>query len=210
MRHYIIIHKDRIVDGIAGENNEPSDLNETQKVIKITDTNKNLFPGYIRYTQDEINSLIVSGAAAVERLDDEPKNVVVGAPAPFANKQLPDGKKLYSRVTGNKYVCTTGINVLEYTITHNQVKFNELELIGGEIGDTVCLKVLDTVTGSYTTVPNYQLNQFGFNVNVGKDFYSRSSNYDADLFIGMRIVVEYDSISSKEVGINFVIHEVKS
>ena len=130
-------------------------------------------------------------------------------PAPFAAKKLKDGKKLFARNHGKTQTLTAGTNTIDFSIPYPQVKFNELELIGGELGDKVSLKILDDASGTYTTVPNYQLNQFGFGVYVSKDYYNRASNYDADLFSGMRVVIEYDSISAKDIYINYILHEVK-
>lgn len=129
--------------------------------------------------------------------------------SPFASKILKDGKKLFARNHGEKFTLSSGPNTLEFSIPYPQVKFNELEIIGGEIGDILDLKILDDSSGTYTTVPNYQLNQFGFTVACAKDYYRRASNYDADLFYGMRVVINFTSSSAKDVYINYILHEVK-
>lgn len=162
-------------------------------------------------TDQNILNTLVSNHAGIYR-DDEPTEVIVKSEPlqqPFSSKQLIDGKKLYSRVTGKSFYVVTGTNTLEYTITHSQVKFNELEILCGDLGETVNLKILDTSTGAYSTIPNYMFNQFGFDVNIAKDYYHRASSYDADLYVGMRIVIEYTSLSNKNICINYIIHEVK-
>ncbi len=129
--------------------------------------------------------------------------------SPFASKVLSNGKKLFGRVHGENYTLESGENTKEFVIPYPQVKFNEIEIIGAEIGDNSNLKILDTATGTYSGVNNYELNQFGFDVYISKDFYRRKSNYDADLYTGMRICIEYNSVSAKDICINFVLHEVK-
>ena len=65
-------------------------------------------------------------------------------------------------------------------------------------------------TGTFSTVPNYMLNQFGFNVVVSELLYSDKSDYDADLIKDMKVKLVYknDTNASKEVGVNITFHEV--
>lgn len=136
-------------------------------------------------------------------------NRPVGAAPVFKDKVLPDGKKLYNRTTGKKFTAIQGFNIFTFAIPFTQMKFTGIEVINCEIGDKVDLFVTDDATGSYTTVPNYELNQFGFEVNMPDKFYTRESNYDADLFQGMIVKAVYNSASAKDVYINYLIHEVK-
>lgn len=126
----------------------------------------------------------------------------------FAAKTL-GTKSLFKRVVGVQQALTTGDNTILYTETFPWVKFMAIEVIGGEIGDYVSLYILDTTTGTFSGVPNYQLNQFGFSTNIGKDFYEQKSAFDADVYAGLQIKVAYHSVSAKTVGINFVMNEVK-
>lgn len=119
-------------------------------------------------------------------------------------------KKLYSRFTGQQFAIIQGANTCDYTVTHAWVKMVGIELIAGELGDTASLKVIDTAQGTYSGVPNYVLNQFGFEVNVAKDYYARASQFDSDLYPGMIVRLEYNSISAKTIGVNYLINEVKS
>lgn len=130
-------------------------------------------------------------------------------PPPFSSKVLGDGKKIFARTHGKEYTLTLGINYLTFEIPYSQVKINEIEIINCEAGDSVDFFVLDSTTGSYSTIPNYPLNQFGFDVKCSKDFYRRKSNYDADLFLGMQLYVVYNSKSAKAAYINYILHEVK-
>lgn len=131
----------------------------------------------------------------------------------FGAKQFYSGdtlKKLYARFTGQQFALSVGANTCDYTVTYPWVKMVGLELIGGEIGDIASLKVFDNSLGTYSGVPNYMLNQFGYSINVAKDFYARASQFDSDLYPGMIIRLEYSSISEKTIGVNYLINEVKS
>jgi hypothetical protein len=81
--------------------------------------------------------------------------------------------------------------------------------VNGKVGETMKLKVLDTATGTITTVPNYLLNQFGFDINLPDGYYVRESHYDADLIKDLVIRVEFTAIEARNVGINYSIHELK-
>jgi hypothetical protein len=128
---------------------------------------------------------------------------------PFASKTLQNGKKLYARTTGFQAALTAGANVITYTAIYPWAKVIGIEVINCEALDTANLKVIDTATGTYSTIPNYQLNQFAFSVNFPKDFYQRISPFDADLYVGMIIKIEYTSVSAKTVGFNLIMSEVK-
>ena len=132
----------------------------------------------------------------------------VAAPAAFAAKTI-GTKKLFKRVVGLQNALVVDDNTIIWVCTFNWVKFMAVEIMGGETGDYVSLCVLDTATGTFSTIPNYTLNQFGFNANVSKDFYEQRSEFDADVYIGLQIKIVYHSKSAKNIGINFVMNEVK-
>lgn len=126
----------------------------------------------------------------------------------FASKML-GTKKLYKRVVGIKSDVSVGDNVIDWTQTFPWAKFMEIQFFNCEIGDYVDLEIYDTSTGTYSTIPNYKLNQFGFAANLCKEFYSHKSEFDADIYVGMIIRIIYHSVSAKNIGINFVMNEVK-
>lgn len=131
---------------------------------------------------------------------------------PFCSKELPDGRKLYLRVHGISGAVSGAPDNLDFTVPYDNCKLTGIEIIGGVIGDTCNLKVLDTPTGTVSGEANKVLNQSGFDVNVAKDYYKRECVYDADLIKDMKIRVEYDSIAALPVNvyINIILHEVKS
>lgn len=126
----------------------------------------------------------------------------------FAAKAI-GTKKLFARATGIQGALTIGSNTITYTIPYPWVKIVGVEVVGCEALDYVDCKVLDSTTGTYSTIPNYVLNQFGFTVNLPAGFYSRVSPFDADLYTGMQLQFIYNSVSAKTIGINFIMSEVK-
>lgn len=120
-------------------------------------------------------------------------------------------KKLYKRVTGIKTPVIVGPNEIVYTIPFPWIKITGIEFTNGSVLDTVSLSVLDTASGTtYTGYPNNTvLNQFGYTVNISKDYYSYKSEFDADLYQNMQIKLIYDSTTIKTIGINFILTEVK-
>lgn len=120
---------------------------------------------------------------------------------------------LFFRGRGVKQTITANsTESIIYTMTYAKGKINGLEVFYGNNGDTCNFKVLDTTTGTYTAVPNYLLNQFGFDWNVDANGLKEILPYDADLLLNMQLVVEYTNNSNvdTEVGVNFYIHEDKS
>jgi len=126
----------------------------------------------------------------------------------FTSKEE-NGLKLFTRTHGASYDLEIGSGNCDFVIPYNQVKFNALEIVGCEKGDTISLQILDSDSGIVSTVPNYMLNQFGFSVGVPDGFYVRESKYDADLFSGLKIRIMYESISAKKIHINYILHELK-
>lgn len=130
---------------------------------------------------------------------------------PFCAKELPGGEKLYRRAHG--YTVTlapNGSTTLIIHVPYNACKINEAEVIGCCAGVSVDIKVLDSTSGTYTGVPSYMLNQFGFNVNIAKDYYKDLSPYDADLRLNMQIQFTFINSSSDTptLGVNVPFHEV--
>ncbi len=126
----------------------------------------------------------------------------------FANKA-----QLFFRGHGvTQTVTANSTQNIIFTLPYPKAKLNGIEILYGKKGDTCSFKVLDTTTGTYTTIPNYLLNQFGYNWNVEENAQKEILPYDADIFQGMQLVVEYTNNSNTDnlIGINFYIHEDKS
>ena len=143
-------------------------------------------------------------------VQNQPNVTISNTPAFDAKTVIVRGVtyNLYIRCTGIQQALTQGANTITFTIPYNWVKFLGMEGINCESLDTVDLYVLDSTTGTYTGYPNAVLQKFGYTVNLAKDYYKRTSDYDADLKIGMQIKAVYNSVSAKTVGVNFILHEV--
>jgi hypothetical protein len=89
----------------------------------------------------------------------------------FADKKLPNGKKIYKRVHGQSAGVSTTQSSHKFVIPYTECKITAVEIVGAEKGDFVDFKIL---------APNdAQLNQFGFNVYLAADFHEEVSNYEA-------------------------------
>ncbi len=129
----------------------------------------------------------------------------------FADKVTPDGKKLYRRKHGVcKNVVAGTSDTLSIVVPYNLAKINTIEIINCATGDLADLKVYDTPTGTISTVPDYMLNQFGFDVCLPDGFYKDESNYDADVIKDMKIELTYknNGVSDRMIGINLTLHEL--
>ena len=133
-------------------------------------------------------------------------------PSPFGSKVLPNGKSLFRRIHGLKLdLDTSGSDQkVAFTVPYGSAKITSTEIIGAGLGDRIDFKVLDTAAGTVTTVPNYMLNQFGFDVYPSEGRYEQKSEYDADLFLGLQLEITVKPMDSvaRPVYFNLVLHEV--
>lgn len=140
-------------------------------------------------------------------------NSAVQAQAPFGNKTIIINgvtKKLFARFTGFQTTLTTGSNEINHTVIYPWAKIIGIEVINCSALDTASLKIYDNDLGSYSGVPNLLLNQFSFDLNMPDGFYQRQAQFDADIYQGMVIKIDYTSVSDKTIGINILYNEVKS
>lgn len=119
--------------------------------------------------------------------------------SPFSAKKV-GTKNLFKRVHGVSGTVSIGETVLEFINPYVQCKITGVEVVGSSIGDTCDFEVWYGDT---------KLNQFGFNVFLGKDFYSHHSEYDSDIPQGLKIKIIYHSISEKIIGVNLILNELK-
>ena len=130
---------------------------------------------------------------------------------PYASKSNAT-HKFFKRIHGayNSSIANTATGNIEFVVPYNQAKIAKIELFNCSFGDTCNVKFLDTPTGTISTVPNYMLNQFGFNTELPDGTYKSKSEYDADVIKDMKIVIEYtnNSGSAKRVGMNIHLDEM--
>jgi len=169
---------------------------------------------------------------AHEGVELEPSNqkVDVDQSPPFASKKiLVNGvtKSLFKRVHGVSETIVAGATTsIDFVVPYLAAKFTGANIFGSDLGDTLDFKVMDNATNDYSGAPtsplpdyypNYQLNQFGFDVEMPNGaipnggVYENTSNYDADLYPGMIIRCEYtnNGATDKKIAMNVWLHEVK-
>lgn len=133
-----------------------------------------------------------------------PSEVTVRNINPFGAKIITEANgdvfKLFKRVHGMQIPLSQGENVINFAIPYIRAKITGIECINGESLDIVNFYIVHPVSGV--------LNQFGFNVNVSKDYYEHKSEYDADLVQYLVVRAVYNSISIKTVGINIILNEL--
>jgi len=182
---------------------EGFELISEEDLVILLENNQSAYDAWLQSLRPIINPISPIQSVSILSQPDH---------SPFAAKNITVNgilKKFYKRLCGIQQELSIGENIILYTIPYAWVKMTGIELIGGENLDKASLYVLDSTTGNYSGVPNYTLNQFGSNVNVSKDFHNVSSNFDADLYIGMQIKIVYISLSAKTVGLNIDLIEVK-
>jgi hypothetical protein len=152
-----------------------------------------------------------------------PQEVIIDSSPPFASKKIKDAqgneKSLFKRVHGVSASVADGATVdIDFTVPYAAAKFTGAEIFNTDFGDTLDFTVHDDATNTYSGAPttspgypNYILNQFGFDVQMPNDRYKNTSNYDADLYLGMIVRCSYtnNSGATKSVSMNVWIHEVK-
>lgn len=153
-------------------------------------------------------------ASYLSLLNKKPSIEVSSLPPYGAKTQVINGvlKKLYARYTGFQQEVSQGANEITYVATYPWAKVVGVEVINASVNDTVNFKVYDNAQGTYSGVPDLLLNQFSFSTNLPKDFYRRESKFDADLYQGMIVKIEYTSTDANDriIGFNLDLLEVKS
>lgn len=150
----------------------------------------------------------LSQSRAVDAIKGLSPRLVSAKPLAFADKQLEDGSRIFMRVNGTSGSVSSTAGNIDFSVPYTSCKITGIEIINAEIGDVANFRVLDTPSGTISGVPNVQLNEFGTSVNMTSDFYRFKSLYDADLIENMTLRVNYTSVSSKTIYINFILHEI--
>lgn len=137
---------------------------------------------------------------------------------PFASKTLPNGETLKRRPKGMTFtldpatIAGPAITTVQMVVPYNRAKINMVEVLWAPEGVSAVMRVKDTSTGTYSTVPNYVLDTFGADVNIAEGYWKGRSEYDAEVLVNM--VLEFElknrSMVSKTVGVNVAFHEVVS
>lgn len=207
------IPEEILQSGLIAQTNLTARINNSKDkcIVSYSDAYHSIFRGYPTLRQNELLDYIGKYPKEWDNEYIENNEVIVSSmpqQAPFADKHI-DNKSLYKRIHGKKESIVIGSNDISFAIPYPACKITGAEFINCEVGDYAEFWILDTASGAITTVPNYPLNQFGFEVQLPSNFYEHKSEYDADLFFGLQIYIRYISISVKDIGINYIINEVK-
>lgn len=138
-----------------------------------------------------------------EKIDYLKMNILNNTPTPFANKSQHN-----FRGTGQQYTLAVGNNTLNFSVPTGEFDINGIATIGGELLDYVQFKILDDASGTYSGIPNFELNQFAYDWNVTPIECKSLLPYPARLKTGMVINITYYSMSIKTIGVNYFLHKV--
>lgn len=131
---------------------------------------------------------------------------------PFAQKYHRDGRKLTRRVHGFKIDLdgTSNAQAVIFSVPYTACLMTSTSIISSVEGDKFDFKVLDTLAGTVSGVPNYPLNQFGFGVYAASSCYKEASEYDAELFQGLQIEVTVTPVDTvaRSIYFNITLHEL--
>lgn len=145
-----------------------------------------------------------------EPLEDIEEVTKVEISSPVENNAFASKGNYHFRGSGKKFTCLANATTsCEYVVEYGHVKFNGISILNGNNGDTCNLKVLDNSTGLFSSIPDYTLDQFGYDWNVMASGTKEMLPYVADLYQTMRIVIEYtnNTDSNLELMVNYYIHE---
>lgn len=137
--------------------------------------------------------------------DSDGKVIQRAEPKPFADKHqhVFDGNGFSGTIAGSS------TDNIDFVIS-SESDMSGVEILGADIGDKVQMQVIDDASGTYSTIPNYVLNQFGTNWYVRPDIFVKDLPYSARVYPGMivRFVYENTSVDSKTLYINLDLHRV--
>jgi hypothetical protein len=199
-----------IVRGVVIEDNTYYEIQETHRIDWYNDESVYAFIGSDQLQIAKLNdgsNDIQDKVKQWEYLGNElPSQVEISTP--IINNAFANKGNHHFRGTGKKFICAANTTTsCEFEISYTHVKFNGVNILNGNSGDTCNLKVLDNAAGTFSTVPNYTLDQFGFDWNITDS--KELLPYVADLYQTMKIVIEYtnNTDSETEIFVNYYIHE---
>lgn len=112
---------------------------------------------------------------------------------------------------GFKGNCINGeATMVSYQIDSYQYDMTGIEILNGALGDEVHMKILDDASGTYSTIPNYQLDEFGITWNVRPAIFVKDLPYSARVMPGMVIAFDYTNNSGADrmIYINLDLHRI--
>ena len=124
----------------------------------------------------------------------------------FASNGTTDGKVLYTKIHGMKAdVAANATHLFQFTIPYTEIYFQGAEIL------------VDIISVSNFTIKHpldmaNPLEQYGYDVNMGKIIYKREARYAARIPQGLVLECEVtnDTDATQEMGVNFILHEIRT
>ena len=205
---YCLIHKDELTKEIISYVNQ--NLKQTLSYMqnyacirfRYIEQKTALFKGYKVFTKEDLKQIKVSfnsGAKYIKNKYDTSQKQQA-----FSSNMLETGETLYTRMHGvGGDVASNEQKTFYFDIPYAHCKLDVVEIVGCEDA---------TVSMGISDINDNILNQYGFNVRIAKKHYIRDSKYDASLYQGMRLFIDFYNNADKAMfmGFNVVLHEVVS
>ena len=207
---WIIINENELSESLKnGYKTSPVLENSDMCLLEVNAHNEHELRTYIKFNADEIALMRESELIPYNKID----YVTQSTSNAFANKKTREGNSLFKRIhgMGSLELDAGETGDFELEIGYDWVKLEALELIGQTGAITCDLFILDDETGSYSTVPKYMLNQFGFDIEIPLEHYRSTSQYDADLYRGMFVLLQVTntSVFTQNIRANIELNEVR-
>jgi len=158
--------------------------------------------GDITYTHDlSVDDVADYEANLLLGANKKVEKVIIGSA--FSSSMLEDGKVLYLKIHGMKAVIPAG-GSHEFLFT---IPYTEAYLQGAEIFIDILSQTDMTIKHPVAGV----LEQYGFNVCMGKVIYKREAKYAAKLPQGLQVsaICTNTEATEQEMGVNFILHEIR-
>lgn len=169
-----------------------------------------LFKDFKRYTSDEYKQVLISinnGGIVINKAERIPtENYAI------ANNKTVDGKTMYIKVHGQKAVIPAGESyIFEFQIPYEEVYYFGAEIMQNIVGVTNFDVFLPSGLDENGNFSGVVAEQYGFNVNIGELIYIRETPFGARLPQGIVVRSTYtnDTNEEKEIGVNFLMNELK-
>jgi hypothetical protein len=179
-------------------------------ILRVDESNENYLHDFVKFSTGEISSIRESEVIGKTKIDD----LVISQPSPFANKNLSTGESLFKRVHGmGELTLDAGeVGDFEFQVPYAWCKLEGIEIMDQSDKIQAELFVEDSDDGMYSGLSRYELNQFGFEVEIPKNYFEKKSSYDSDLYAYMYVVLQITNTSTiaQTVRANVELDEVRS
>jgi hypothetical protein len=150
-----------------------------------------------------LNSIIASHNGESYLKEDHAQKVNIQNTPAFSSNKTEDGKLLYLKIHGMKAVIPpNGSHEFLFTIPYTEAYLQGAEIFVDILAQTD-MKIKHPDIGT--------LEQYGYQVCTGKVIYKRQSDYAAKLPMGLQVSATCFNTedTSQEMGVNFVLHEIR-